>query len=138
MNWRIAYTLKNSIYKIKEKTRITFPYAQQVNNFKIFGILNEKFIFLFCELCKGVHNTFMVKVGRFIVLFKIIPFWVTSWLFKKVPYVIALTCNYGHSHFLMMFLNTWLLFSDKPYCIRRVRRCSYDTNCASWNKFIVS
>ena len=25
------------------------------------------------------------------------PFWVTSWPFKKVPYDIALTCNYGMS-----------------------------------------
>ena len=87
----------------------------KVNNFKIFIIFNEKFIFLFCELCQSIHNTFMVKVGSFTVYFKIIHFWVTSWLFKKVPYDIVLTCNYGRSIFIFwwFFYNKWLLYSDK-------------------------
>ena len=46
----------------------------EVNNLKIFRIFNEKFIFLFCQLGKRVHNTFMVKEGSFTVYFKIMPF----------------------------------------------------------------
>ena len=49
---------------------------------------------------------------------KIMPFWVTSWLFRKVPYGIVLTCNYDISVVISWwcFCNTWLLYSDKPYC----------------------
>ena len=68
---------------------------RKVNDFKIFTIFNEKFIFLFCELCLSIHNTCMIEVGSFTEYFKIMHFWITSWLFKKVPYDIALTCNYG-------------------------------------------
>ena len=109
----------------------------KVNSFKIFRIFNEKFIFLFFEL--GCHSTFMVKVGRFIGYFKTMPFWVTFWLFKNIPYDITLICNYGISIviFWWCFCNTWLLYSDKSYCTRRVRRCSYGTNCAWCNKIIV-
>ena len=46
----------------------------KVNNFKIIRIFNDKFIFLFGELCKGVQNALMVKVGSFTGYFKIIPF----------------------------------------------------------------
>ena len=35
--------------------------SSKVNNFKIFRIFDEKSILIFCELCKGVYNTFMIK-----------------------------------------------------------------------------
>ena len=91
----------------------------EVNNFKIFRIFTGNFIFLFCELCKRINNTFMLKVGSFTVYFKIMPFWVTSWPFKKVSYDIALTCNYSMPVVIWWcFCNTQLLYSDKLYCIR--------------------
>ena len=50
----------------------------------------------------------------------------------------ALTCNGGMSIVIWWcFYKACLLYSDKPYCIRRVTRCSYGTNCASYNKIIV-
>ena len=42
----------------------------EVNNLKIYRFFDEIVIFLFCELCERVHNTFMVKVGSFSVYFK--------------------------------------------------------------------
>ena len=128
MNWRIVY--------IKSKNSCML---NKVNNFKIFRIFNKKFMFLFCELCKRVHNTFMVKIGNFIVYFKIMPFWVTPWPFKKVPYDVALACNYDISTVILWwcFCNAQLLYSEKPYCVRRVKWCSYDANCAWYNKILV-
>ena len=134
MNW-----LENSIYQIKEKTRCHSGMLSKVNNFKIFRIFNEKLIFLFYELRRRVHNTFMVKVGSFTVYFKIMLVWGTFWLSKKVSYDIAFTCHYDVSIviFWLCFCDTWLLYSDKPYCIRRVTWCSYDKNCAWYNKITV-
>ena len=127
MNWRIVY--------IKSERR-HFHMLSKVNNFRIFRIFNKTF---FYEFCKRVQNTFMVKVGSFTVYFKIMLFWVTSWFFKNVPYDIALTCNYGMSIVIFWyFCDTSLLYSDKLYCIRRVRRCSYGTNCAWYNKIIIT
>ena len=117
MNSRIIYI------KSKRRQGCHSHMFNKVNNFKIFRIFNEKSIFLFCESCKGLHNTFMVKVGIFDVYFKIMPFWVTSWFFKKVLYNIALTC----------ICNTWLLYYGKPYGIRRVTWCSYAKNYVNTN-----
>ena len=124
MNWKIV------LKKSKRRQRCHSCMLNEVNNFKIFRIFYQKFIFLFCELCKRVHNTFMVKVGSFTVYFKILPFWVTSWPFKKVSYDIALSYNYGISTVILWwcFCNTRLLYSDKPYCIRRVRRNQKQTS----------
>ena len=131
MNINKNSELTNNIGKIKEKRRqgCHSCMPNEVNNFKIFRIFNEKFIFLFCELCKRVRNTFMVKVGSFNVYFKIIPLWVASWPFKKVPYNIPLTCNYSmFTVIFWCFCNTRLLYSDKPYCIRRVKRNQKETS----------
>ena len=99
-----------------------FLYAEQSESFQNILNFQWKFIFLFCELCKRVQNT-----------------WATSWPFKKVLYDVALICNYGKSKaiFWWCFCNTWFLYSDKPYCIRRVKRCNYGTNCVWYNKIIV-
>ena len=121
--------LKNSIDKIQEKVRMPFPLLNEVNNFKIFRIFTGNFIFLFCELCKRINNTFMLKVGSFTVYFKIMPFWVTSWPFKKVSYDIALTCNYSMPVVIWWcFCNTQLLYSDKLYCIRGLWRNQKQTS----------
>ena len=118
-----------------------FPCGQQSKNIKIF---NKNFQwefsmkFFFCELSKGVHNTFMVKVECFTVCFKVMPFWVTSRLFKKLLYDMALTCSCGMSIVIVWwcFCDTWLLYSDKLYWIRRVRWCSYAANCAWYNNIV--
>ena len=87
----------------------------KASNFKIIITFNEEFIFLFCELCKRVHNTFMLKIESFTVYFKIMLFWITSWTFKKVLYDIALTYNYSMSIviFWWCFCNAWLFYLDK-------------------------
>ena len=51
--------LENSICKIKGRQGRHSRMLSKVNNFKIFRIFNEKFIFIFCKL-KGTqyfHNT---------------------------------------------------------------------------------
>ena len=64
VNWRTLWI------KSKRRQGCHSCMLSKVNNFKIFRIFNEKFIFLFCELYKRVHNTFMVKLGSFTVYFK--------------------------------------------------------------------
>ena len=59
----------------------------KVNNFKVFRISNEKFIFLFFELCKGLYNTFMVKVVWFNGYFKIMLFELLFDFLRKFPMI---------------------------------------------------
>ena len=66
------------------------------------------------------------------VYFKIMPFWVTSWPFKKILYDVVSACNYGMSIAIWWCFNTWFLFSDKPYCIRRVRQFRYASVTILW------
>lgn len=84
------------------------------------------------------RDTFMVEVESLTISLKIIPFWVTSWLYKKVSYK-TLACNYGISIVICWwyFCNKWFHYSDIQYCIRRVRLCSYGKNCAWYIKIIV-
>ena len=114
--------LKNSMWKIKKKTRMPLPYMlNKVNNLKIYiQNFQWKIHFPFPQIVqKGIHNTFMVKVGSFTVSFKIMPFWFTSWPFKKVPYDIALTYNYSISTviFWWCFCNTCSQCMFLLYCV---------------------
>ena len=54
MNWKIVCVKSN------RRQGCHSCILNKVNNFKIFRIFNEKFIFLFCKLCKRVHNIFFV------------------------------------------------------------------------------
>ena len=54
MNWKIVCVKSN------RRQGCHSCILNKVNNFKLFRIFNEKFIFLFHKLCKRVHNIFFV------------------------------------------------------------------------------
>ena len=114
--------LKNSIYKIKETKMRPFLYIQLKSKYWEFS-MNSFFFFLW--IVQTGTQYFLGESRKFYCLFKIMSFWVTSRIFKKVLNNIVLTYSYG------MFL---LFCCDKLYCIRRVRPCSFRMNCAWYNK----
>ena len=125
MNWRIVYV------KSKGRQGCHSCRLNKVNNFKIFRIFNEKFIFLY-ELCKRVHNTFIVKLGSLALLhFRPPPPPIviddSSWKNAAESFTIALTltlggvrkCNSTGSftvYFkIMPFWGTYWPFKKVPY-----------------------
>ena len=116
MIWRIVY--------IKSKRRkwchfCIFSLSQNIENFQ------WTVFFFFLWIVQTGTQYFLGESRKFYCLFKIMSFWVTSRIFKKVLNNIVLTYSYG------MFL---LFCCDKLYCIRRVRPCSFRMNCAWYNK----
>ena len=133
MNWRVVYI------KSKRRQRDISIWSAKLIVLKYSEFSMENLFFFSVNCAKGTQ-CFHGKVRSSTIYFKIMPFWVTSSHFKKVRYDITLTCNYIMSIFIFWccFCNTWLLYSEKPCCIRRVGRCSYGTYCAWCNKVIVN